>query len=158
MKIVFLDFDGVINSRKWFNSLHDKSKEDALILVESDEIFDPSAVELINQLIEKTEAKVVVSSSWRINHTLEELNKILKEFGARFEAIDVTLRLYKERGIEIQTYLDYLSSKNENVESFVIIDDDSDMAHFRNTKHFVKTTFQDGFTEWHLEEALKVLL
>ncbi len=158
MKIVFLDFDGVINSRKWFNSLHDKSKEDALILVETDEIFDPSAVELINQLIEKTEAKVVVSSSWRINHTLEELNKILKEFGARFEAIDVTLRLYEERGIEIQTYLDYLSSKNENVESFVIIDDDSDMAHFRNTKHFIKTTFQDGFTEWHLEEALKVLL
>jgi len=48
-------------------------------------------------------------------------------------------------------------SKGFTVEAFVILDDDSDMAHLRNTKHFVKTTFQDGFTDWHLEEAIKVL-
>lgn len=157
MKLVFLDFDGVLNSHQWFNHLHNKTKDDKLVLVETDDMLDPDAVERVNKLVEKTGAKVVISSSWRILHSLESLNTILKKFGARFEAIDVTLRLHEERGIEIQTYLDSVESKGFAVEAFVILDDDSDMAHLRNTKHFVKTTFKDGFTDWHLEEAIKVL-
>lgn len=157
MKLIFLDFDGVINSKQFFNSLQNRDKDDKLVLVDTDEMFDTKAVKLINQLVEKSKAEVVVSSSWRIMHDLEDLNKILKKFGATFEAIDVTPRLYEERGIEIQTYLDYVKSKGDIVESFIIIDDDSDMAHFRNTNHFIKTTFDTGFTEWHLEEAIKVL-
>lgn len=157
MKLIFLDFDGVLNSRTFFNAQKNRDKDDKLVLVDYDEMFDTKAVALINQLVEKTKAEVVVSSSWRILHDLEDLNKILKKFGATFEAIDVTPRLYEERGIEIQTYLDYVASKGDIVESFIIIDDDSDMAHFRNTNHFIKTTFEWGFTEWHLKEAIKVL-
>ncbi len=168
MKLIFLDFDGVLNSRKWFNSLQGRDKDDKLVLVETDDHLDPEAVELINKLVEQSGAQVVISSSWRILHSLDEstdtgkierpsLNEILEKAGARFKAIDTTPRLYEERGIEIQTYLDYLKSKGEIVESFVIIDDDSDMAHFLNTKHFIKTSFAFGFMEWHLEQALKVL-
>lgn len=157
MKLIYLDFDGVLNSRRWFNKLQGRQTDDRLVLVETDEMLDPEPVELINQLVEKSGAKVVVSSSWRILHSIEDLNNILRKFGARFEAIDVTPRLYEERGIEIQTHLDYLKSKGDEIESFVIIDDDWDMAHFLNTKHFIKTTFDSGFTDWHLEEALKVL-
>lgn len=162
MKLIFLDFDGVLNSRKWMEGFHQKVREynkpESTILVEPEDALDPTPVELINQLVEKSGAKVIISSSWRILHGLESLNKILKNAGAKFEAIDTTPRTYEERGIEIQQYLDYLKSKGDEVESFVIIDDDSDMAHFLNTKHFIKTAFEFGFMEWHLEEALKVLI
>lgn len=161
MKLIFLDFDGVLNSRKWIESFHQKVKDsklpDSIILVEPDDALDPAPVALINQLVEKSGAKVIISSSWRILHGLDSLNEILKKAGATFEAIDTTPRTYEERGLEIQMYLDYLKSKGEVVESFVIIDDDSDMAHFLNTKHFIKTAFEFGFLDWHLEEALKVL-
>lgn len=161
MKLIFLDFDGVLNSRKWMEDFHQKVREhnkpESTILVEPEDALDPAPVALINQLVEKSGAKVIISSSWRILHGLESLNKILKNAGATFEASDITPRTYEERGLEIQMYLDYLSSKGDVVESFVIIDDDSDMAHFLNTKHFIKTAFEFGFMEWHLEEALKVL-
>lgn len=168
MKIVFLDFDGVLNSRKYFNSLANKEEDERLVLVTTDQQLDPKAVELVNQLVERTGAQVVISSSWRILHALDEetntgkierpsLNTILKNAGARFKAVGTTPRTYEDRGIEIQLYLDYLKSKGEEVEAFVILDDDSDMAHFLNTKHFVKTAFEYGFTEFHLEEAIKAL-
>ena len=157
MKLVFLDWDGVLNSRTFFNAQANRATDAKILLFDYDEMLDTKAVALINQLIDKTEAKVVISSSWRINHSLEELNEILKKFGATFEAIDITPRLPEERGIEIQTYLDYVKSKGDIVDSFIVIDDDSDMAHFRNTDQFIKTTFEYGFTEWHLEQAIKVL-
>lgn len=157
MKYTFLDFDGVLNSRTFFNLCKGRDKDDKLILVEYDDMFDTEAVERINKLVDKTGTKIVISSSWRINHSLSELNDLLKKSGARFEAIDVTLNLHEARGIEIQTYLDHLASKGEVVDSFIIIDDDSDMAHFCNTDNFIKTTFEWGFTDWHLEKALKVL-
>lgn len=161
MKLVFLDFDGVLNSRRWIEAFHQKVRDsklpDSNVLVDCDDALDPEAVERINQLVEKSGAKVVVSSSWRILHGVESLNAILKKAGARFEVMDTTPRTYEERGIEIQMYLDYLLSKGDVVESFVIIDDDSDMAHFLNADQFIKTAFEFGFLDWHLERALKVL-
>ncbi len=157
MKLIFLDFDGVLNSKKWFNTLNNRHVDDKIILVDTDQMLDPEPVELINQLVEQTGAEVIISSSWRILHTLDSLNQSLKDAGARFKATDVTQRLYTPRGIEIQTYLDYVAGLGGVVEQFVIIDDDSDMEHLRNTKHFIKTIFVYGFTKWHFDEALKVL-
>jgi len=157
MKLIFLDFDGVLNSKKYFNSLQNKDADDKLVLIEYDNHIDPEAIELINQLVEQTNAKVIVSSSWRILHDVASLDSILKRSGARFDVMDSTPRLYEERGIEIQTYLNYLQSKGDTVESFVIIDDDSDMAHFINTDNFIKTSFDFGFTDLHLNKAIKVL-
>ena len=68
-KIVFLDIDGVLNSE-----LHYVEKSQQQL---ADEIGYPlseisrSAVSLLNQIVEKTGAKVVISSTWRLGRPVE---------------------------------------------------------------------------------------
>lgn len=65
MKVIFVDFDGVLNSGVWtrerrtLDRIWGDAKSDALWTLE------PAKVELLNQAITRTGAKVVVSSSWR---------------------------------------------------------------------------------------------
>jgi hypothetical protein len=58
----------------------------------------------------------------------------------------------KERGHEIQAWLD---TQNSNVESFVILDDDSDMAHLLSK--LVQTKFEFGLTERDATRAITLL-
>jgi hypothetical protein len=52
-KIIFLDIDGVLNNSKWLK----ENKNNPI---------DPAAVNRINVIMQKTDAKIVISSSWRI--------------------------------------------------------------------------------------------
>jgi hypothetical protein len=150
MKIIFLDFDGVLNSHKFFIS------QEGLKIVrlygDLDETLDPTKIALINQLVDQTGAQVVVSSSWRITHTLESLNAILARHGATFKLIGETPYLGKYRGAEIA---DYLSGLKEQPTHFVIIDDDSDMGEVKS--HLVKTSMMSGMDEGHLKDCLTML-
>jgi hypothetical protein len=59
----------------------------------------------------------------------------------------------KDRGDEIQAWLD---ETDLTVDNFVILDDDSDMAHLRETHHFVQTQGEVGL-DWHaVEKILKL--
>lgn len=164
MKYIFLDFDGVLNSGQYFNGslfrLESAGLSEAHIaLVSTDIHFDPEAVQLMSELVRLSLAKVVCSSTWRSNHSLEELNKMLSDRGATFQMIGVTPRGEPRpgsqkilRGDEIQEYLDKLP---EPAESFVIIDDTSDMADLRD--RLVQTTWDKGFRKNHLDWALRIL-
>ena len=57
MKIIFLDIDGVLNSIGWVERTKGTAYEDKEI--------DPSKVRLLKQIIDKTDAKIVLSSTWR---------------------------------------------------------------------------------------------
>ena len=50
-KIIFLDVDGVLNCRDYIN---DKTND-----------IDPLKVQMIADLCDKTNAKVIITSSWR---------------------------------------------------------------------------------------------
>lgn len=164
MKYIFLDFDGVLNSGQYFKGPIFRQEsaglsEAHIALVSTDIHFDSEAVQLMSELVYLSKAQVVCSSTWRLNHSLEELNKMLKDRGATFQMIDVTPRGEPRpgspkimRGDEIQTYLDRLS---EPPESFVIIDDTSDMDHLRD--RLVQTTWEKGFRKNHLDWALRIL-
>lgn len=162
IKIIFLDFDGVLNSDIYFNSkvFKESTKEmssEEIMLLSHHTHIDPSAIQILNQLVEKSGAQVVVSSTWRIMYSVEELNAILKSRGATFEIIAATprypdCRVATLRGDEIQGYLDSL---NEAPESFVILDDINNMAHL--TKFLVLTNDYYGLTIKDMEMALKIL-
>ena len=66
MRIVFLDFDGVLNSHAYFNARTEKFED----VGEAGEL-DPTAVERLNRIIDATGALVVVSSSWRYARSRE---------------------------------------------------------------------------------------
>lgn len=150
MKIIFLDIDGVLNN---FSTLHKFDLDDPA------EMLDPLCVSNLNKIIEKSSAKVVISSSWRFMHHFEDLAKILEKKGFKGEVIDQTPEIFYIRkgeeacrGDEIE---DWIKNSKEPIEAFVILDDDSDMRNVKN--RLVQTSMDTGLTEKHLEAALVML-
>jgi hypothetical protein len=139
VKVIFLDFDGVLNNRKWLS--RGGSRDDV----------DPESVRLLNWLVDATQAKVVVSSTWRILHTIEELRDTLDRAGFLGEIIGVTPGGGGTRGPQIQQWID----DNAFVGPFVILDDDSDMLHLLDK--LVKTKFETGLEVSHVKKAIEIL-
>lgn len=128
MKIVFLDIDGVVNSEDFML----REPPDHTISMRDDEwwavMLDPKGIELFNGLLERTGAKVVISSSWRHMNEPEDMQRILATRGFTGEVIGaIPKRGGVCRGDRIKLWLD---STHHEVESFTILDDDDDMGGF----------------------------
>lgn len=137
MKVIFLDVDGVLNS----------VKDRFSFTIETDYHFI-----LLKKIVDATNAEIVLSSSWRIGDS-ETVRKRLKDFGMDF--IDVTPQLPypSKRGDEIRSWL---KCHTEIVESFVILDDESDMCEFVET-NLVKTDMKVGLQKSDVNKAIKIL-
>lgn len=163
MKIIFLDIDGVINSVSYIKRMKliwedlgpgqgwDNPKNQ----------IDPLAVARLNRIIELTKAKIVVSSTWRLfflrrtQDPVDAMARCLKSYGISGHVIGVTpegFGLGRRRGHEIQAWLDHYG---QDVEKFVILDDDSDMEHLMS--YLVKTPYPDGLLEKHIPQVLAIL-
>lgn len=146
--IVFLDFDGVLNSQRSRLALGD---------VRSCSAPDPVAVGLLNRLVHKADAAVVVSSAWRIGASLESLHSVLM----RWRATEVASRLIGKtpedsgtRGAEIAAWLAQHSALHDD--RWVIVDDDPGMLDGQLSR-FVKTSFRDGFGVVEYVQALRII-
>lgn len=141
MKVIFLDVDGVLITAKRCR--------------QGFGIVEPSCVAAVNSLIEQTGAAIVLSSCWRIGcNTRIEVCDLLNGWGVKGKVLGSTPHSYdKTRGEEIQQWLD--ENERYPVESFVILDDDSDMGQLM--PRLVKSTFTDGFTSAHIAEAVEKL-
>ena len=158
MKIIFLDIDGVLNVM-----LHDRDKYGSL--------FHPQFVYNLKRIIDKTEAKIVISSSWRMSG-LETMQNMWKDRDLPGEVIDITpdgWNLYKrglvhrdyDRGHEIEHWLN-----TNDVEAYVIIDDDMDMLEYQMPKLVLTRNNLDhedcvdmglGLTSKCADKAIKIL-
>ena len=135
--------------------------------------FDPLAIEQLNLLTDKTNAKIVISSTWRMGRTIDELKKLFEEVGIKGEIIGITPHLTfndgygVERGNEIKRWIDLNcirwwdkifdeKEKNITLESYVILDDDPDML-LEQKDNFVRTSWRDGLTALHTRKAIKIL-
>ena len=142
MKIIFLDFDGVITTPA------------------SRGCLSAQKMQLVKKIVDATGAKIVISSSWRrrdVESTLEEITDSGNPFvnGTPFlmpEAVaGITACMYAfkfgdaakhyrvYRGVEILRYLD----EHPEVESYVILGDDADML-LPQKEHFVQTDAVDA--------------
>lgn len=155
MRIIFLDMDGVMNSEQFITACVIEN-----VYLKLGDYVDPEAVKRLNNLTDTSEAKIVISSSWRKLLDLESLQKLLKSKGVTGDIIDTTPDLFKERygdgrpmvrGDEIYSWL----SKHPEVTNFVIIDDDGDMSHL--LPYLVRTDYLYGLQDEHIEAAKKLL-
>ena len=78
MRVIFLDFDGVLNSDSFFRANDGRYVPGAL---------DPGAVARLTALVARTGAKVVIASTWRLDYTLERIREILAKHGFVGEVI-----------------------------------------------------------------------
>ncbi len=151
MKVIFLDVDGVLNSLEFLAPIQQGARR-----LEDHEWFDPAAVARLNRIVEATGADCVLSSTWRILHRMPDMRGFLKGAGFTGRLIDKTPGGGGQRGPQIQQWLDDTAAIGRHeVESFVILDDDSDMAHL--LPHLVQTSFGDGLQDEHVERAIAML-
>jgi hypothetical protein len=125
--------------------------------------IDPKAVGFLNNLITKTGAKIVISSTWRGSHTRPELQRILEARGFIGEIIDYTPHLNQDcvRGNEILKWMKdnekLLGKSYHEFETYVIFDDDSDMLYWQRN-NFILINGYVGLTPkdcWKAERLLK---
>jgi hypothetical protein len=175
MKIVFLDFDGVLVSLRSLKARKPHHKNPATEDEWIKHKADREAVAALNYLLEQTGAKIVVSSSWRRTKTpLESMRKVLGLWGVAGEVLgvtpysatekkivnddgeEVTLYLGRERGHEIQAWLDdWNRACRTYIESFIILDDEADMVHLED--RLVQSDFEQGFTQDLAQRAIALL-
>jgi len=150
MKVIFLDIDGVLNTIDTFKRRKDIYNNYGVIIPR----IDFYRVKFLKEIIDKTDAKIIISSTWRkYDNDMKELKHVFSLFD--LEVYDVTcIDISGKKGIEINDWL----NKNE-VDSFVIIDDEtSDMIHLE--KYVVKTreNFKaTGLLEKHVDVAINIL-
>ena len=161
MKVLFLDFDGVLNNWKYHNPWLGECtlKEGYTDRDQFGFLFDTTCVENLKAIVDATAAKIVISSSWR--HL--GFDKILTLWKARQlpgEVIDIiplhdriTTGNYESlsRGDCVNEWL-----AENAVDGFVIIDDTDDFLQ-EQKKYFVQTERDDGLSQLDCEIAIALL-
>ena len=158
-KIIFLDFDGVLNTCWW---------ERKIPVDKYGYAFDPHAVANLAKIIDETGADIVISSSWKFMG-LSQMQDMWEERNLPGKIIDITpntvsdeallyadlehMELTPIRGCEIKEWLD---TKGKKVSHYAILDD---MDNFLTEQHphFVQTNPEIGITEEDAEEVITIL-
>jgi hypothetical protein len=186
MKVIFLDFDGVLNSENWYRRRFNEMDRDTDVGNYPFYEFDPLSITQLNRIIKETAAKVVVSSTWRIGKRVQELQQMLDVVGFEGEIIDTTPSFFARgvdndengisytvpRGCEIDWWLTKngkfqrinwsLERQNEYLEkaivkNYIILDDDSDML-YGQREHYVKCNgYGAGLDKRTADIAIKIL-
>jgi hypothetical protein len=162
---LFLDIDGVLNSvQSSVKAQAEEQRIDALCKAEkrsptaeemNSVLLCPLAVSNLNDLCRKLpQLKIVISSTWRLGRTTEQLRETLASVGFAYpkQIIGKTARLGGIRGEEIK---DWLQQHDPECKNFVILDDDADMGDL--LPHLVQTSSYDGFLFSTLIEVLSRL-
>ena len=153
MKIIFLDFDGVMDTARYelILRISGRPSVDAY-----GTIFDPECVWNLKQIIDKTGAKIVVSSSWKSIMTFEELLDMWERRGLPGEVIDTTPYTLecRNRGDEIDLWL-----KDCDEECQYVILDDIDGSNFNEHQlsRLVVVDSVQGLNERAAEKAIEIL-
>jgi hypothetical protein len=181
IKYIFLDIDGVLWTVQWSIYCNRNGEQRSM------DAWDPMLSSNLQWVLDQgkkhgVDVRIVVSSTWRLGRTIEELKALFVESGLDPSAVRGktpaiyfkkprkvwvryhggpwykrilpfrTDRTEAERGEEIQYWMDQRGIKAENI---LIIDDDSDMAHLKH-RH-LQTDSSDGFTFKCAVQAVKML-
>ncbi len=144
MKYIFVDFDGVLNSDLYVRTHSHFSL-----------VLKPDKMKLLKRIIDSTQAKIVIHTSWRrywhkesVHWIGKEMNDIFLEYGLW---ISDKTNEYMNRKESIEDYI-----RRYNIKDYVVIDDlfiDSTLI----KNHFVKVESVYGLTEDHVKQIVEML-
>jgi cytochrome oxidase Cu insertion factor (SCO1/SenC/PrrC family) len=148
MKIIFLDIEGVLKR------VQDKG-------------INPTLIANVKELVEKTGAKIVISSDWRYNG-LDFVKNYLIEVQEHIIDVTPALEVKKKfsdnfelfvpvpRGLEIKEWIEKNTTMEQYINNYVIIDDSQDML-YTQKNNYVNVLQHVGFDKKCLEKALEIL-
>lgn len=158
MKIIFLDIDGVLNNLDslragscsmgvgWWDG--DPSREGSG--------FEPNSVQELKRILSATDAKIVISSTWRKLGSIETLREVFENWDISPDLIlgatPITDRGH--RGTEIRHWLQSFTRNGKVVDKWIAIDDDSD---FHDDQILIQTSFETGLTSDIADAAIAAL-
>ena len=162
VKIIFLDLDGVLNTARW----HEQAKGNDL----KDDYgytFDPAAVANLADIIERTGAYIVISSSWKFMG-LSKMQKMWKDRRLPGKVVGLTPNSVSDefllnadldnmdfmaiRGQEIKEWL----MLHSDVTHYVILDDMNDILQEQES-HFIWIDPEVGITTGNVVQAVMIL-
>ena len=146
-KYIFLDIDGVLNSEHTWDQ-------------QSASTISDQYLENLRTIVEETDAKLVLSSSWRVyfgenvndpknSLAINLVKSLAKHNLKRYSSTPfVKGEFSNERGLEIKTYIE-----QNKITDYVVIDDEefSDFKTHLDMSRFVQTTFGDETTNIETE-------
>lgn len=166
MKVVFLDIDGVLNTSDTFQKRYFKYQKTGIISLEIDEF----RLKYLKNLIIETDAKIVLTSTWRIFFK-KEFNSI-KPISEKSKELST---LFSKYGIEIYDMTPFIETRwrekeielwlnNNEVDSFVIFDDeDYDLQNYKDNLILIKddkhefNQNKNGLSKKHINDAINIL-
>lgn len=148
MKVLIFDIDGVINSERTCAAFdgypHDFSAGDMAR-------FDPVALALVRLLCAKTDCVIVLSSTWRLNFTIEEVAHYLD---LPVMAATPDLGDTNSRTDEIALWL----HRHPQIKDYAIVDDlPLDFDYRGMQARFVQTNAEFGLTLGNYRALLRIL-
>ena len=166
-KIVFLDFDGVLNTEYYQNLLCYQG------LAYQDEygaLFDPEATMQLKRIVDATNAKIIIESSWKFLG-LEAMAEMWSERQLPGQVIDITSSSVSDqllltanlddidpamghcKGMEIASWL----ADNAGPDARYVIIDDEYVILDSQVPHLILTNPYDGITEELADKAISIL-
>jgi len=127
MKVIFLDIDGVLNYESFMLHPELHSGEHPVTSVEyAAEEIAPSCIRALKILVEQTDAKIIISSTWRHGRSIQTLGRILHEAGFDGEVIGKIDYQKDSREAKILRWIEnsHTFFGLPEIESFVILDDE----------------------------------
>jgi hypothetical protein len=145
--ILFLDFDGVLNTDATLARIPHPSFPGGHMGLEEEQISR------LNAILDATDAAIVFSTSWRTEYSTEKLCEFLEEKGFRHSSRVVGMtprRFSSNRGSEIASWLRENCGRGQ---SFVILDDIP--THMQANQILTSETF--GLRETDVAIAIEIL-
>lgn len=148
MNIIFLDVDGVLNSIEYLTQTYKKVKR----TLKQEEMLDPICINNLKEIVDKTNARIVIISSWKICD-LDILIKVFSNYNLQIYSI--TKNYGDKRGKEIREWLE----KNKDVSNYIILDDDIFKDYVGLEDKIIQTSMYKGrgLNNSHVEMAIKKL-
>lgn len=149
-RVIFLDFDGVLNTEEYLAQLtiSGKPTKDAW-----GHLFDPRAIANLGKILDATDSVIVISSSWRWIHRLGSLRMMweIRELpGEILDALPCDVQ-YISRGEEIEHWLE-----THGRPDYVIIDDLDEFLPSQRAR-YVETNPIIGINEADAQKAIEIL-
>lgn len=154
MKVIFLDFDGVLNSAI-YDRMRDLTKNTSI---------DETRLPLLKQIVDRTNARIVLSTSWRKHWDpnialCDDVGLWINELFSRYglEIYDKTPYLHFGAGRKNEI-IDWIKYSIEPIESYVILDDYA-FGWEELSDKLVKTspTIGRGLEQEHIEKCISIL-